>query len=92
MISVGAALALERQRSREIGVGGCEILACGVLFVLLLYFLGFVELYFEPGSELNRFFLVLASASGGVILLLRFPLSGRCAWPGRGFWSSRGCG
>jgi exopolysaccharide production protein ExoQ len=84
MLSAEGARESEHLRRRELGLGGCEIAASCTLFLLLTYFFDLVEVFIEPSSGLNRFFLLLAVGSGSTMLLFRSDLVLRVlrmAWP-----------
>ena len=84
VLSAEGVLEAEHRRGRELGLDFCQIAACGVFFLLLLYFFDLVEVFFEPSSSLNRFFVFSASGTGVVLILLKFPLGLRVlriAWP-----------
>jgi exopolysaccharide production protein ExoQ len=84
VLSLVRAFEIEPRRGRELGLDLCQIVACSTLFLLLLYFFGIVELFIEPSSSLNRFFVFSASACSVMILLTKLPLAARllhAAWP-----------
>jgi O-antigen ligase len=65
-------------------LSACQIAACAMLFLLLLYFFDFVEVFIPPSTTLNRVFVFSAIATGLAILVSKLPLSLRVlqvAWP-----------
>ena len=73
-----------RRPGAEHSLNFCQIAACGMLFLLLLYFFDFVEVFIPPSTTLNRFFMFSAIATGVVILVSKLPLTVRVfqvAWP-----------
>ena len=74
----------EGRRSRKLGVDFYEIVAGSALFLLFLYFFDVVEMFIEPSSALNRFFVLSAGAIGVMIIAAKLPLALRVlrvVWP-----------
>ena len=84
MLSAALASESEGRRSRKLGVDFYEIVAGSALFLLFLYFFDVVEMFIEPSSALNRFFVLSAGAIGVMIIAAKLPLALRVlrvAWP-----------